>query len=96
MTMNYENLPGPVDPIWAGDCTRRVVPYLPPRAEVLAVKQKGPSTAVYINCTPALGEGATRRLASALQHDPAFKELFHFTQGREMAVYFTTPSGVKL
>ena len=94
--MSYEHLPGPVDPNWARACTRRVVPHLPPRAEVLAVKQKGPSTVVYINCTPALGEGATRRLASALQDDPAFKELFHFTKGREMVVYFTTPSGLKL
>jgi len=90
--MHYEHLRDPVDPSWAEDCTRRVVPYLPPRAEVLAVKQKGSSMAVFIRCTPALSEGATRRLASALQDDLAFKELFHFTTGREMVVYFTTPS----
>ena len=96
MEMNYEHLRDPVDPSWAEACTRRVVPHLPPRAEVLAVKQRGSSTAVFIRCTPALSEGSTRRLASALQDDPAFKELFHFTEGREMAVYFTTPSGVKL
>jgi len=38
-----------------------------------------------------MSEGAIDRLVVALQDDPAFKSLYHFTQGRKMVVYFSTP-----
>ena len=91
MTMNYQHLPDPIDPNWAKVCIAQVKPYLPPHAEILAAKQKQYSTAVFIRCVPSLSEGSTDRLVVALQDHPAFKSLHHFTQGREMALYFTTP-----
>jgi len=91
MTMDHEHLPEPIDPSWADVCVQQVTPHLPPRADVVATKQKQRSTAVFLRCIPSMNEGAIDRLVVTLQEDPAFKSLFHFTQGRKMVAYFSTP-----
>jgi len=91
MNMNYDHLPDPIDPGWAEVCVEQMQPHLPPHCEVVATKQKQYSTAVFLRCTPSMSEGAIDRLVVALQDDPAFKSLYHFTQGRKMVVYFSTP-----